>query len=620
MSEIELVMDLIDNYIVVDEDEDAGEVYDLCSELQSSLVVTTTKTDDGVAEFYAAPPILLRGSPAGTTIGETIVRPDFQAGLFDDVSLVPATQRGTFVVVDQTLTGGQEWADIAAVGTLEEPTKSTTKDLGTTSAAYANVEAPSRVASDAEFDILVSLEAFRLDDSSWHELNAQPGDLFRCHLSTRGAGGVVDGAAKFIQFQGDGSSSCVFRVRAPSSGSTLWIVRLYGETGSLVADVRSTVHVHSELDDPEVTTRREPLAPEVVDLGLSPEIKLIVTRQEGVLHFAAWAHGVVQELGTQVIGNTPEVGLTQFLNDLSLIPDSTEDEQDLELEIDALSSFVWQNLLSVEARDFLLAHSLEDEPRTLMIDSAEPMIPWEMARMSELGSDGEPSVKGHLCEVFDVAREASSRSSSAGFHVGRIGWVSVVDSGLAAAKSDRLAVQQTASPSGPDIELIVADPLGLTDALQSGEYDLFHFVGHGMTQRSRRFGSAALELNGGKRFLSIAIGTAEITSGLHKTRPFVFLNTCHAGSLQVEFGRAAGWAEAFMQGGAGGFLGCHWAVSDDLAAEFAREFYSEVRTGTTVAKAVRLARNAIRQEGDPTWLAYTLHANPKATFRFAEAD
>ena len=73
-----------------------------------------------------------------------------------------------------------------------------------------------------------------------------------------------------------------------------------------------------------------------------------------------------------------------------------------------------------------------------------------------------------------------------------------------------------------------------------------------------------------------------------------------------------GWATAMLLAGAGAFIGSHWDVTDDLALRFATEFYAHLLAGDTVAAAVRAARLSIRDEGDPTWLAYTVHADPQA--------
>ena len=71
---------------------------------------------------------------------------------------------------------------------------------------------------------------------------------------------------------------------------------------------------------------------------------------------------------------------------------------------------------------------------------------------------------------------------------------------------------------------------------------------------------------------------------------------------------------AGSEAGAGAFIGSLWAVSDGAAREFAEEFYGQLRAGFPLGEAVNRARRvAAAQAGDPTWLAYTVYGNPRAT-------
>jgi hypothetical protein len=54
-------------------------------------------------------------------------------------------------------------------------------------------------------------------------------------------------------------------------------------------------------------------------------------------------------------------------------------------------------------------------------------------------------------------------------------------------------------------------------------------------------------------------------------------------------------------------------VTDDLAVTFASTFYARLDAGATIATAARDARVVIRDTGHPTWLAYTVFADPGAT-------
>ena len=76
-----------------------------------------------------------------------------------------------------------------------------------------------------------------------------------------------------------------------------------------------------------------------------------------------------------------------------------------------------------------------------------------------------------------------------------------------------------------------------------------------------------------------------------------------------------GWAKQFMSAGAGAFLGSLWAVRSDSARAFADVFYQALVTERVPLDAASLqARQAIAgDDGDPTWLAYTVYGNPSAT-------
>lgn len=71
-----------------------------------------------------------------------------------------------------------------------------------------------------------------------------------------------------------------------------------------------------------------------------------------------------------------------------------------------------------------------------------------------------------------------------------------------------------------------------------------------------------------------------------------------------------------MGAGAGAFTGSLWAVRSSSARMFAEEFYRVlVRGRQSLGTASLQARQAIAaDEGDPTWLAYTVYGNPAASF------
>ena len=76
-----------------------------------------------------------------------------------------------------------------------------------------------------------------------------------------------------------------------------------------------------------------------------------------------------------------------------------------------------------------------------------------------------------------------------------------------------------------------------------------------------------------------------------------------------------GWPKQFLDAGASGFIGCLWNITDTSATAFAIAFYNRLIAGIPIGEAVRQARLEIRKQapGDPSWVAYTVFANPLAS-------
>jgi len=118
-------------------------------------------------------------------------------------------------------------------------------------------------------------------------------------------------------------------------------------------------------------------------------------------------------------------------------------------------------------------------------------------------------------------------------------------------------------------------------------------------------------LEGNKTFSPYNI--AGVVKNLGKARPLVFLNACQIGRSGMSLTDIGGWAKQFLLAGAGAFVGAYWSVYDEPAYNFARELYNRLLAGEPIAQAAREARLAIKSTGDPTWLAYTIFADPFAT-------
>ena len=116
------------------------------------------------------------------------------------------------------------------------------------------------------------------------------------------------------------------------------------------------------------------------------------------------------------------------------------------------------------------------------------------------------------------------------------------------------------------------------------------------------------------RFTPTLLEVAAIQKALQASAPTVFINACRSAGLAATYNRLDGWASKFLEAGAAAFIGSLWAVSDGAAREFAEELYRRLKHGFTLGDAVMEARQAAASKpDDPTWLAYTVYGDPRAT-------
>lgn len=154
-------------------------------------------------------------------------------------------------------------------------------------------------------------------------------------------------------------------------------------------------------------------------------------------------------------------------------------------------------------------------------------------------------------------------------------------------------------------------------------FDLLHFAGHGRWRPSdpgcqelalaafsepvAPDGSSYAEIDARRDLPDRVIADPE-TPG-----PFVFLSACDVGRLQSGATGLGGFAEAFLRGGAAAFVGCSWAVRDDVASRFVAELYRALLDeGLPLAQATRAARAAARDAGDLSAYAFAVFADPRA--------
>ena len=262
---------------------------------------------------------------------------------------------------------------------------------------------------------------------------------------------------------------------------------------------------------------------------------------------------------------------------------------------------LWQQLLPQRVRDQFWER--QDRIRQLTIIADGDAVPWELLYPMDPGHDA-----GFLVEQFPVTRDLFDRPPLVrSLRLRPARFVLPPDSPDAAG--DEIAGLRKLVRASRSREAVLSEFTPLRTLINQGGFGLLHFACHNSYSPA---GGSSISL-GSRPFTVTNMQTARINHSLLSSTPLIFLNACRTAGLAATYNGLDGWAEAFMQAGAGAFVGSLWAVTDGAAREFAQEFYHQLREGLLLGEAVTAARgSAASQPGDPTWLAYTVYGDPRA--------
>ena len=241
--------------------------------------------------------------------------------------------------------------------------------------------------------------------------------------------------------------------------------------------------------------------------------------------------------------------------------------------------------------------------RQLTILADKDTLPWELLYPMDPGHDA-----GFLVEQFPVTRAIFGWRLARTLRLQPARFV-LPEGSLPEARDEIDAMRRLLDPGQSPSETISA-LTPLTDLIGSGNFGLLHFACHNTYDPAD---GSSIKL-GNVQFTPTLLTVAVIQKVLKHSAPIVFINACRSAGLAATYNRLDGWASKFLEAGAAAFIGSLWAVSDGAAREFAQEFYGQLRDGSSLGEAVKQARQvAAAQSDDPTWLAYTVYGDPRAT-------
>lgn len=295
---------------------------------------------------------------------------------------------------------------------------------------------------------------------------------------------------------------------------------------------------------------------------------------------------------------------------------SGDDREAFAAELRAFGGQLFSQLFPAELQRILWEHRAT--VRNIMVVSEEPFIPWELVHLREPGEAGMPEETIFLGQMGLVRwlHNAGIFPDTIKLRRGRALYV------IPRYPDPRIRLPQAELEARFlkeqfDAEAVEPQPAPVRQLIsRPGHFDLLHFACHGEAEQDN-ISNARLLLEGrveDGRYVPDSLSSTTVASYCNLkgegNRPMVVLNACQIGREGYSLTGTGGFAEAFLRGGAGVFVGTLWAVGDSPARTFTETFYREFAGGAPVAEAAVRAREAARAAGDATWLAYAIYAHP----------
>lgn len=254
------------------------------------------------------------------------------------------------------------------------------------------------------------------------------------------------------------------------------------------------------------------------------------------------------------------------------------------------------------------------ELHSIQITSNSPTLPWELIRPRS--ADGA-TADGFLGMGYRLARWAPrSSASQVDNPLDRMTFTGVAAVAPSYVDKQSLRFQQdeiAALSKLTGYRRFDGDFISFEKLVGEVSTGFIHFSGHGEVNQPSS-GRPVFAIDLVDQSLDPDTWAALVAAAHGKGNPFYFFNACDTGRSQMLGGFVQGWGPAVLAGGASGFIGGMWPLTDRAAAAFSTGFYGGISTRIKdgpvyLAEILQDVRREFYQTGDPTYLAYTFYGN-----------
>lgn len=260
--------------------------------------------------------------------------------------------------------------------------------------------------------------------------------------------------------------------------------------------------------------------------------------------------------------------------------------------------------------------SLRDkgELDSIQITSNSPVLPWELIRPQSV--DGATR-DGFLGMGYRLARWAPrSTSSQLDNPLDRMAFTGVATVAPSYVDKQSLPFQQVeieALSKLSGYRRFDGDFVSFERLVGEISTGFIHFSGHGEVNQPSS-GRPVFAIDLVDQSFDPDTWRALVATAHGKGNPFYFFNACDTGKSRLLGGFVQGWGPAVLAGGASGFIGGMWPLTDRAAAAFSSDFYGGISTRLKdgpvyLAEMLQVVRKRFYETGDPTYLAYTFYGN-----------
>ncbi len=490
---------------------------------------------------------------------------------------------------------------------------------------YPNLDCPDKVLLSQRFSLTVELLIEKPEDQPEMQAlfieDAQVDRLPEIEVVLSASGFDIEGSnTQTIEVERDDDSSVRF-VLVPSKLGQHKIKVLFYQNGKPIGKAVRNILVSEQIVAVEVPQPKEPSELEFKTLLTVPpqDLELLIDLEEDNKTLSFSLHSVKEEIdyhrkkcGKMTLQGSPLEKMQAVYKEMTQLartmPKTSEDKKWAEHRLECLGNELWDELIPQALKDEYW--KFKSRVTSVLITSEEPWIPWEMLKPYRFNDDGEQENDLFWCQKFAVSRWLSGAGTADELNIKTVRPIAPTEVNLPSV-TEEIAFMEKISGLRSSVTPLASfsGRTQVLDSLKNEDLSILHFACHGMFD-STSPNNSAIALSGG----TLCPSDIKIRFIGKRPRPLIFINACHGGRTEFSFTGLGGWAECFVNAHAGAFIGAMWEVSDKLALQFAKTFYTAfLRDNQSIAEAFRQAREDIRQAApyNSTWLAYTLYADPE---------